>query len=68
MILVVYEFAELADPVTETGFDGRLGAAGELGDPGESQESEVFRRITSACSSGRVASSPAIRSYSSRSS
>jgi hypothetical protein len=34
---VVYEFAELADPVTETGFDGRLGAAGELGDPGESQ-------------------------------
>lgn len=34
---MVYEFAELADPVTETGFDGRLGAAGELGDPGESQ-------------------------------
>ena len=34
---MVYEFAELADPVTETGFDGRLGAAGELGDLGASQ-------------------------------
>lgn len=34
---MVDEFAELADPVTETGFDGRLGAAGDLGDPGESQ-------------------------------
>ena len=34
---MVDEFAELADPVTETGFDGRLGGAGDLGDPGESQ-------------------------------